>query len=361
MKTDSDLSLLITTSGVDRLSPLTAELPLPLLPLANRPLLGHMLEAFARQGCRQALVSLVDPAGQIEQRFGDGRRWGFELSYYPQSTALGNAGVLKRCEQALHATTLVVPTDALFELNLAQALAIHRQHGGTLTVILHDALLDDRPGLSLNADGTIADNGDVGRRAAVTGAYIADQRLLAQLPLGERCDLLADLIPALREANLTVHGYVAEGYWNPLRTAADYLAAQTHLLEHKASCCIGPEGREVAPGIWIGRGSLIHPEARLAPPIQIGANCQIGRDVELGPHVVIGSNVVVDDEATVRESAVLDNTYVGQFVSIERRIVNRDLIVDAVSGACTTIVDPFLLAPIRPLQFGRLSRWLHWS
>ena len=62
------------------------------------------------------------------------------------------------------------------------------------------------------------------------------------------------------------------------------------------------EARQIAEGIWVGHNHVIHPSARLAPPVYIGDNCQIGRNVELGPNVALGKNVIIDDEATISKA-----------------------------------------------------------
>src|SRR6476620_12732517 len=88
------------------------------------------------------------------------------------------------------------------------------------------------------------------------------------------------------------------------------------------------EGQEIAPGIWVGQNHIIHPSARLAPPLCIGEGCRIGYGVELGPEVVIGSSVVMDDDATIFQSTVLDRTYVGQLVNINNRVIFKTTLID---------------------------------
>jgi lipopolysaccharide/colanic/teichoic acid biosynthesis glycosyltransferase len=98
----------------------------------------------------------------------------------------------------------------------------------------------------------------------------------------------------------------------------------------------------------VGRNHVIHPSVRLAPPVYIGDNCQIGSDVELGPDVVIGKNVVIDDEATISQSTILDQSYVGQLVNIENRIVHKNVMIDVNTAERTEVVDEFLLGEAHP-------------
>jgi lipopolysaccharide/colanic/teichoic acid biosynthesis glycosyltransferase len=102
-------------------------------------------------------------------------------------------------------------------------------------------------------------------------------------------------------------------------------------------------GRQFGNGVWIGHNQVIHPNARLTPPVYIGDNVYIGRDVELGPETVIGTNVVIDDEATISQSTILDGTYIGNLVNVEERLVNKNLIIDLKTADYMHVTDDFLL------------------
>ncbi len=105
--------------------------------------------------------------------------------------------------------------------------------------------------------------------------------------------------------------------------------------------------RAVARGVWVGRNTVIHPTARISPPVFIGEQSFVGREVELGPEVMIGTNVLVDDGATIAHSTVTNHTYVGQLVNIQGKIASPGLLIDIHSGESTQIVDQFLLGEVR--------------
>jgi lipopolysaccharide/colanic/teichoic acid biosynthesis glycosyltransferase len=104
--------------------------------------------------------------------------------------------------------------------------------------------------------------------------------------------------------------------------------------------------RQIVPGVWVGLNHSIHPSVKIAAPVYIGENSYIGREVELGAGTVIGSNVVIDDEATVSGSTIVGETYVGQLVKVEGRIVTPNSISDPEAGETTAVVDPFLLSRV---------------
>jgi NDP-sugar pyrophosphorylase family protein len=339
-----------------KLWPLTERLPAALLPLANRPVMLHAIELLARSGVKRILVSMQAQTGQVEAYFGAGQRWGVALEYVLQRDAYGAAGALKWAERLFTGTFIVMPADAWVHFDLAAAVAQHRACGSIVTVVQIQTTAEAAP--------------------QPAGVYICEPQALAHIPARTPYDIAADLLPALWAAGLPVHTYSAPGVYSALATFAEYQAAQEAYLheaharqealalqEAHARQPIAPlsvEGQEIAYGIWVGKNHLIHPTARLAPPVSIGANAHIGRDVELGPGVVLGDNVIVDDGASLAHSTVLDNSYVGRLVRIEQRIIHRQLMVNAATGVSTQVMDRFLLDGVEPVIFGRrLQRALH--
>src|SRR5829696_6061077 len=75
-----------------RLRPLTYEIPKPLVPVANRPIMEHILMLLARQGLTQVVANLHWFPETIRSRFGDGSGLGLELTYSYEDELLGTAG-----------------------------------------------------------------------------------------------------------------------------------------------------------------------------------------------------------------------------------------------------------------------------
>jgi lipopolysaccharide/colanic/teichoic acid biosynthesis glycosyltransferase len=207
-----------------------------------------------------------------------------------------------------------------------------------------------------------------------TGAYIFEPQVLEYIPPRTHFDGYQQLIPALLAAGIEAYGYRMTGYWNKLDSFQAYQEAQKVFL-YSAYDGVKPnwqapagtlprvrypsiEGQQVAPGIWVGPNHIIHPSARLAPPICIGEGCRIGYGVELGPDVVIGPSVVIDDEATISHSTVLARTYVGHLVNIINRVIHKTTLIDIETSESTTVVDPFLLAET---QLSTQSDWVRHS
>ncbi|MBK8988820.1 MAG: sugar transferase [Chloroflexi bacterium] len=372
-------AILLATGETDKLRPLTLTSPSPMLPIADRPVMLYPIELLARQGFKQIVVSLYHLAGNIEAYLGSGQRWGITLNYLLQRDAWGSAGALKWAQPSLTTTFVALPADAIVDVDLTAVLAQHRQRQSKATAVVHAVAADNAPHFCLNDAGQVAAAAE-GRQVYATGIWIFEPEVLQFIPPRTPFDIETQLVPALLAVAVPVDTYQMAGYWNNLATFQAYHAAQKHVLysawDHPEGLNGLPaltypalEGRQISQGIWVGRNHMIHPSARILPPVYIGQNCQIGSDVELGPEVVVGSNVVIDDDATISRSTISGYTYVGQLVKIDGRFVNKDLMVDNLTAESTQVVDQFLLGQVTSIVDTRLQRlwdgflafWLLWA
>jgi len=348
--------ILLATGENRLLAPLTDEMSPAMLPVGHQPVMAHVVELLGAQGLRHQLVSLHYQAGSIEGYFGQGQRWGVNLEYVVQRDPLGTAGSLKWASRKLTETILVIPADRLIDIDLHAALSQHRQQGNTASVLVP----------APNFQGPIkAPNGlhePLAERHALPpaevpnslGIYILEPSALDLIPPFTPFDIHTQLLPALLQAGLPVGAVAAPGYWNRLGSFQDYVAAQRVFMarldsqgaagEHYFPNVASVRGRNVGQHIWVGRNNAIHPTARLAGPVFIGANCRVGRNVELGPNVVLGANVIIDDEATLSNTVVLDDTYVGKLVKLDQRVARKDLLIDVTTASHVHVTDAFWLS-----------------
>lgn len=109
-----------------RLRPLTEEIPKPLLPINGKPIIEGILENFLEQGFRKFFVSVNYKAEMIKDYFGDGAKWGAEISYLHEDKRLGTAGALSLLPRSnLPENLLVMNADLLTTVDFRQFLDFH--------------------------------------------------------------------------------------------------------------------------------------------------------------------------------------------------------------------------------------------
>ena len=112
-----------------RLRPITANRPKPLAPVANRPIMEHILLLLKEQGIEQVVATVYYLADAIEGYFGDGEAWGIPIHYSLEDTPLGTAGSVKQAEEHLRDGTFVLMSgDALTDIDLQPAIEFHQRN-----------------------------------------------------------------------------------------------------------------------------------------------------------------------------------------------------------------------------------------
>ena len=107
------MKAMIMAAGVgSRLMPLTVEIPKPMIPMANRPLMEKIVELLKEHQFNDVVANLHYHAATISDYFGDGSSFGLHMHYSLEDELKGTAGGVKNCETYLNETFDVVSGDA---------------------------------------------------------------------------------------------------------------------------------------------------------------------------------------------------------------------------------------------------------
>ncbi len=112
-----------------RLSPVTAAMPKPLVPIMGKPAVARTLALLRRNGITSALVTLGYMADDMERYFSEHGAEGVSLRIFRESTPLGTAGALPAIADELDDTFIVISADAVCDFNLSAALDFNRAKG----------------------------------------------------------------------------------------------------------------------------------------------------------------------------------------------------------------------------------------
>ncbi len=316
-----------------RLRPITANRPKPLVPVANRPIMEHILLLLKSHGITQVVATLYYLADAIEGYFGDGAELGVGLHYSVEDTPLGTAGSVKLAEEHLRdGTFLIISGDALTDVNLKPAIEFHKQKGAIATLILARVPNPLEFGVVITReDGRITrflekpSWSEVFSDTVNTGMYILEPEIFDYMESGKAYDFSQDLFPMLLREGKPLYGYVMNEYWSDVGSITQYRDAHIDLLTGKVQ--LAPPGTETMPGVWVGSGTSIDPEAQIVPPICLGRNCRIKRGAVIGPYTVLGDNCIVEPNALVVRTIAWDSVYIGVGSHLQGAIIGTGVTI----------------------------------
>ncbi len=353
-------AVVLAGGAATRLHPLTLDWPAALLPVANRPVVEHLLDHLVRHRVREVVMALHHCPYPIEAGLGDGTRWGLRLRYALERTPLGTAGAVRRVAARWSEPFLVAAGTALTTADISKAAAFHQLRGAVLTLIVVPADGEDGD-VDVDDEGGLAPpRRPVSGRFATTGLALVSPAALAELSPATPADLVDDLLPRLLAAGLTTCGYVTTDPGRLVRTPGDLLAANHMAIGGELPGLVLP-GFEVRPGVRLSRGALVHPGAAVRPPVLVGVNAVIGRGAVV-ERSVVGEDVIVGGGSTVRHSVLLPRTHVGRGLALEGALVDRERLGRAHAGSWTRVSDPRILGdtrvPLRPHPGSLMGRLL---
>ncbi len=117
-------AMILAAGRGQRMMPLTANTPKPLLTVAGKPLIVWHIERLAAAGFKEIVINHAYLGQQIEEALGDGHQWGVQIQYSPEETALETAGGIANALPLLgDAPFLVVNGDVFTQMDFPVALA----------------------------------------------------------------------------------------------------------------------------------------------------------------------------------------------------------------------------------------------
>lgn len=118
-----------------RISEIAPDIPKPLIPIDNIPVLEREILSLAEQGFKDIILTVSHMASKIMNYFGDGQRLGVSIEYFVEKEPLGNAGALFKL--GLNGDFLLLNGDAMFDVNFKRFVEFHKKTGGLITLFTH--------------------------------------------------------------------------------------------------------------------------------------------------------------------------------------------------------------------------------
>lgn len=306
-----------------RLRPLTYELPKPMVPVLDRPVMAYTVELLARSGFGQPIANLHYFPDTIRDYFGDR----LEYSYEPE--LLGTAGGVRNCRDHFGSDPfLIISGDALTDIDLNAFVERHRSCGGIATLAVKRVTDTSEYGVVIHdSEGRIAGFQEKPQPAEALsdlgncGIYIFEPEIFDYFPDTHTVDWANDVFPTLLENDVPFYIHEIDNYWNDVGSLGELLQGTFDLLSGELDLPVS--GREIGEGVKVGEGTELYlPEEAIEPPIWIGQGVEIGEGVRLQGPLAIGDGAVIGKDSALKGSVVLPGT----------RLADSSITVGAIVG-----------------------------
>ena len=323
---------MVLAAGVgSRLDPLTADIPKPLVPVANMPVMQHLLQLLHRHNFTQVVANLHYLPQKLVEYFGDGSRYDVDLQFRLEEKLSGDAGGVRFCRDFLEGGTFVVLMgDLLTDIDLSYVLAKHKEKGALASIALKQVEDVSRFGVALLDENQMIKGfqekpkkEEALSNLASTGVYILEPEVFNYIPKEGDYGFGRQLFPRLVAEGLPVAGIEVETYWSDVGTIEQYCRSNFDLLEGKMKIEL--------PGYAISKKDkhnlYLAQEADLAPSTVVAGNVMLGKGARVAANCVLSGNVVIGDNAQVGEGCHLKDVVVWDSASVPAGTKLSDAVV----------------------------------
>ncbi|MGB9880036.1 MAG: nucleotidyltransferase family protein [Anaerolineae bacterium] len=226
------MKALILAGGLGtRLQALVKDRPKPMAEVKGKPFLEYQIQALRDQGFTEIVLCVGHLGEQIQDYFGDGRRWGVYIAYAVEKELLGTAGAIRNAAPFLAGPFLVCNGDSYLELDMQALVQFHRQRrssdpralGSIATVAVDDATAYGT--LELDEAGRILSFREKSRAGAGWingGVYVLEPDIFALIPPGRPVSLERETFPLALASGWHLYGYPVQGFFVDIGTPEGY-------------------------------------------------------------------------------------------------------------------------------------------
>ena len=322
-------AIILAAGEGSRMRPLTYARPKVMLPIANKPILEHLLIEASEAGIEEFIFVVGYKDEQVRDYFGDGEKWGVSIGYANQRKQLGTADALKMIEGLVDGNFLVINGDIILNRKDIQKLA--SKSDNTLSVIE----VKDTRGLGIVelSEGKVVNiyekEAKPPSRMANAGLYLFTPEVFSAIAMTAKSSRgeyeLTDSLQLLMDKGNDIT-YQKISYWLDLSYPWDLLPANESLLAGIKAQNLGEvEENVVIKGIVaIGKDTVIRSGSYIVGPVIIGQNCEIGPNCYIRPYTAIGDSCHIGSAVEVKNSIIMRGSKLPHHNYVGDSIIGED-------------------------------------
>lgn len=317
---------MIMSAGVgSRLDPLTQEVPKPLVPVANRPVMDILLETLAGLSIKDVVANTHYKSEQIINRYKE-NKFGINFNYINEKELSGTAGGVKKCQFFFKEGDdfLVLSADGLTNADIKAEIKSHKKSGAIVTMGIKKIPIDEVSQFGV----VVVDNegfvSEFQEKPSIkeaksdfinTGIYIFNYEIFKYIPENTFYDFAKNVFPDLLSKGIKINTFEIKDYWSDIGTIDQYFQSTIDFFQGKVKIK-DSEIIKTADGAYVDGKSHISSSAKF-----IGFNT-VGKDCIIGKNVVI-ENCIIWNDVEIRNNVSLKNCIIASHCDINSNLVNQ--------------------------------------
>jgi dTDP-glucose pyrophosphorylase len=205
-----------------RLLPHTSNIPKPMVEVDGKPMLEHIISRAKSNGFKEFVIIVHHLANLIEEYFGNGEKFGVNISFIKETQPLGTAGGLSLLELDPDCPVVVTNGDVLTDINYRNLLDFHRESGSgaTMAVRIYETQHPFGVVRLKGVDIEAIEEKPIVRDYINAGVYVIEPRLLDRIEDGVALTM-TDFFDSLSQEKIATKAYLVHEKWMDVGSPAD--------------------------------------------------------------------------------------------------------------------------------------------
>jgi len=341
------MKAMVLAAGVgSRLEPLTSAVPKPLVPIANTPVMEHIVKLLAKHGIKDIIANLHYLPEQIKDYFKDGHDLGINVRFIQEKELTGDAGGVRACKDFLGTETFIVLMgDLVTDADLTKIIKEHKAKKAIATIALKQVpdvqhfgvAVQDEQGYITGFQEKPAPK-DALSDMASAGIYVLEPEVFDHIPEHGVYGFGRQLFPTLIEKGLPVYGSTIETYWSDVGTHEQYKQSNFDVLNGlvKTAQSLDQKAKRLEQNgsvMWVEPGAELSPSCQIEPGsrILIGAGTHVSAGAKLSGVVVLGSRCHIENGAVIENAVLWSDCIVKSNQEVKNCILGKDCVAEVCS------------------------------
>lgn len=325
-------ALVLSGGEGSRLRPITHTNAKQLIPVANTPILFHVLAAIAEAGITEVGIVVGPTADEVKAAVDDGSAWGLDVTYIHQPAPLGLAHAVMAAADFVRGEPFVMYLgDNVLMGGIRRFVEGFERHRPDAQIFLAKVPEPEQFGVAI-LDGDrvvrlVEKPKEFLSDLALVGVYLFDDSILeaaATLEPSWRGEYeITEAIQWLIDNGRTVRAEMVTGYWKDTGRPEDLLEANRRMLSVLEPRVEGDvdEASQLEGLVVVEPGAKVV-RSRLLGPVIVGSGSLV-EDSTLGPNVALSPSCVVVASA-VEDSIVMEGSRIEGVRTIDGSILGRN-------------------------------------
>ena len=319
-----------------RCRPLTLTRSKVMLPVANKPILEHIINALVKNDIKEIILVVGYKKERIMDYFEDGINFGVKIEYVEQKAQIGTAHAILQARNLIgnEEKFVVVNGDNIIGPDAIADLINGDEGDATLLTCKKD---------NVSGYGVIVAKGknviEIIEKPKTlishlinTGIYLFKKDIFEMIErtavstTGEYA--ITDTLQMMIDEGIPVTTAITNAEWLDAAYSWNLLEANTIILgdfetdlsKAKIEDCVSIKG-----SVSVGRNTTIRAGSYIVGPVVIGDNCDIGPNVVILPSTSVGNNVSIASFSYIKNSILMNDTRVSTHSNISNSVVGSNV------------------------------------